>query len=118
MLYGCESWTMTTKITKKINAFEMKCYRRFLGITWRQKIRNEEIWMKLKDQLKEGQKKRIMQGKVEGCRNRGRRRREWEDDIKERTENGEQLYYLADDRKGWRRCVWSWVHQRPPEAMD
>ena len=37
LMYGCESWTITDKIWKKIEAFEMKCYRRLLGITWKDK---------------------------------------------------------------------------------
>ena len=33
-IYGCEGWTLTTADGKKINAFEMKCYRRILKIPW------------------------------------------------------------------------------------
>ena len=35
LLYGYESWTYNEEIVKKINAFEFKCYRRLLGISWR-----------------------------------------------------------------------------------
>ena len=33
-LYGCESWTLSVKLEKKIHAFEMKCYRCLLGIPY------------------------------------------------------------------------------------
>ena len=35
LLYGCKSWTYNEEIVKTINAFEFKCYRRLLGISWR-----------------------------------------------------------------------------------
>ena len=35
-LYGCETWTYNTYIEKRIEAFEMRCFRRLLGITWRE----------------------------------------------------------------------------------
>ena len=34
LLYRCEFWTYNEEIVKKINAFEFKCYRRLLGISW------------------------------------------------------------------------------------
>jgi len=43
LMYGCESWTITDKIWKKVEAFEMKCYRKLLGITWRE--RGEQMAM-------------------------------------------------------------------------
>ena len=41
--YGCESWTWNKAVCKKLNAFEMWCYRRLLKIRWRDKITNEEV---------------------------------------------------------------------------
>src|ERR1700729_1708372 len=41
--YGCESWTITQKIRKKIGSFETKCYRRILRIPWTAKKKNIDI---------------------------------------------------------------------------
>ena len=43
LLYGCESWTYSEEILKKINAFEFKCHRRLLGISWRDRRTNESV---------------------------------------------------------------------------
>ena len=41
LLYGCESWTLTATLKRRIKAFENKCYRRMLGISYRKhEIRN------------------------------------------------------------------------------
>ena len=42
-LYACESWTLTADLEKRINAFEMKCYRRILNITFRDHITNDTV---------------------------------------------------------------------------
>ena len=41
LLYGCESWTLPADSTKKIQAFENKCYRRMLRISWKDRKTNE-----------------------------------------------------------------------------
>ena len=33
LLYGCERWTLTADLEKRIQDFEYKCYRRMLGIS-------------------------------------------------------------------------------------
>ena len=42
-LYRCESWRLTDKIWRKLEAFEMKCYRRVFGITWKENKTNEDV---------------------------------------------------------------------------
>ena len=94
---------MTAADEKKINAFEMKCYRRMLRIPWITKRRNTDILKELKvDQnwllnnikarkltyfghLKrhDSLEKHIMEAKLEGKRRIGRPTRRWTDDIKE-----------------------------------
>ena len=41
--YGCESWTLTADLTKRIQAFEKKCYRHMLGISWKDRMTNEFV---------------------------------------------------------------------------
>src|SRR6267154_1695979 len=45
--YGCESWTWNKAMRKKVNAFEMWCYRRILKISWKDRVRNKEILRRL-----------------------------------------------------------------------
>ena len=49
--YGCESWTWNKAMRKKVNAFEFWCYRRILKISWRDKVKNEEILKRLQKRL-------------------------------------------------------------------
>ncbi len=60
-----------------------------------------------------GMKNTIMFGMVEGCRQRGRPKRQWVDDIKEWTGKSEyQLVRMAESRKNW-HDVSNIMHQRP-----
>ena len=49
--YGCESWTWSKAMRKKVNAFEFWCYRRKLKISWRDKVKSEEILKRLQKRL-------------------------------------------------------------------
>ena len=49
--YGCESLTWNKAMGKKVNAFEFRCYRRMLKISWRDKVKNEEILKRLQKRL-------------------------------------------------------------------
>ena len=42
-MYGCESWTIAEEIRKRIEAFEMLCYRRMLNIKRTDRVSNEEV---------------------------------------------------------------------------
>ena len=42
-LYACESWTLTADLEKRIQAIEMRCFRRLLGISYKDHITNEEV---------------------------------------------------------------------------
>ena len=42
-LYACETWTITIDIERRIQALEMKCFRKLLGISYRDHITNEEV---------------------------------------------------------------------------
>ena len=43
LLYASETWTLKETDKKKLLAFEIKCYRRILRISWKDMIRNEDI---------------------------------------------------------------------------
>ena len=42
-LYGSETWTIGVSEKKRLEAFEMWCYRRMLKIRWVDKVTNEEV---------------------------------------------------------------------------
>ena len=39
----CEAWTITSAVSMKIKAFEMKCYRNVLCVSWAEKISNVKV---------------------------------------------------------------------------
>ena len=42
-LYACESWTLTAELEKRTKAFEMRCYRRLLNISYKDHVTNNEV---------------------------------------------------------------------------
>lgn len=49
LLYGCETWCISEKDLKKLEAFEMWCYRRMLRISWQDHITNEEVLTRMEE---------------------------------------------------------------------
>eukprot|EP00794_Sanderia_malayensis_P000877 gene877-173_t len=43
LLYASESWTVTKGDERRVNAIEMKMYRRLLGVTWKEKKTNQWV---------------------------------------------------------------------------
>ena len=50
-LYACESWTLTAEIERRIQALEIRCYRRLLNISYKDNVTNEEVRNKSRMQL-------------------------------------------------------------------
>ena len=42
-LYACESWTLTTELQKRIQAMEIRCYRKILCISYKDRVTNKEV---------------------------------------------------------------------------
>ena len=42
-LYACESWTLTAEFERRIQALQMRCYRRLLNISYKDHVTNEEV---------------------------------------------------------------------------
>ena len=124
-VYSCESWTLRVPDSKRLQAFEMSCYRRMLKISWTEHRTNDSVLneMGTERQILETVKRRklqyfghvvraqnlcthILQGFVEGKRSRGRQRRRWIDGVKRWISGtAEECTKLARDREGWRRLV-------------
>ena len=46
-LYACESWTLTSKLEKRTQAFEMRCYQRLLNISYKDHVTNKDVRRKI-----------------------------------------------------------------------
>ena len=101
VMYGCESWTINKAECRKIDAFELWCWRRLLQVPWTAMLSNQSILkelspgcsleglvLKLKLQYLGHQmwradslEKTLMLGKIEGRRRRAWQRMRWLDGI-------------------------------------
>ena len=100
-MYGCESWTIKKAEHRRIDAFELWCWRRLLRVSWTAGRSNQSIlkeisleysleglMLKLQYfghlmQRTDSFEKTLMLGKIEGRRRRGRQRMRWLDGITE-----------------------------------
>uniref|UniRef100_W5MXL2 Reverse transcriptase domain-containing protein n=1 Tax=Lepisosteus oculatus TaxID=7918 RepID=W5MXL2_LEPOC len=79
-MYGCESWTLKKADRKRMDAFELWCWRRLLRISWTARVTNKEVLERIKLRLtyfghvmRSGSlEKAMMLGMVSGTRRRGR----------------------------------------------
>ena len=125
LLYGCESWTLTANSTKSIQAFENKCDRRMLGISWKDRTTSEFEQRGIKARAGQQENllgivkrrklawfghisrhnslaKTVLQGTLEGGRKRGRQVKCWADNLKEWTRlDSPTLTKLAENRPAW-----------------
>ena len=121
--YGSECWVLKTTGKKKINSFDLWCYRRLLRIKWTDKKTNEYVLSKIgtSERLLTTIVKRKMAfvghvfrkgdictdlliGAVYGKRGKGRPKTRYSDNILEFGENLSfaDLYRLAQNREAWR----------------
>ena len=50
-LYACESWTLTAELQRRIQAMEMRCYRRIPHISYKDHVTNEEVRAKIQQAI-------------------------------------------------------------------
>jgi len=122
-MYGCETWTLTSSLEKRIDGFEMWIYRRMARISWKAKKSNVDVLklMGLNNKIllkkikmrklryyghirrHETLQKKVIEGKIDGKRGKGRRRKNWIMNIEEMTGmNINKCCQVALDRKKWR----------------
>ena len=50
-LYACESWTLTAELQRRVQAMEMRCYRKVLHILYKDHVTNEEVRAKIQQAI-------------------------------------------------------------------
>ena len=128
-LYACETWTLTAELQRRIQALEFRCFRKILGISYKDRVTNEHVRETIvkhigpyedllatvkRRKLKwyghvtrsDGLSKVILQGTVEGSRRRGRPKKSWSDNIAEWTgKSFAETQAMAHNRQEWRELT-------------
>ena len=128
-LYACESWTLTAELRKRIQAMEMRCYRKILRISYKHHVTDEEVRAKIQREIgphedlltivkrrtlqwygqvsrSSGLAKTTLQVTVKGGRRQGRLRKRWENNSRKCTGwEFAKSQRTVENRKKWRKLV-------------
>ena len=124
VMYGCESWTVKKAERRRIDSFELWCWRRLLRVPWTARRSNqsivkeinpeyslEELMLKLQNfghlmQRADSLEKTLMLGKIEGRRRRGQQRMRLLDGIIDSMDMSlSKFQEIVKEREDWHAAV-------------